>query len=111
MQLRPKGATITRGGGQTVSGRLCVKLTWAEEDVKSWHSKSAHSAENTSMAPVRPQSPDDAGEMGRIPGLPSATGLSFTSRRAAAEWLPLVPDKPEPPGEGAELRLEDCARG
>lgn len=35
------------------------------------------------------QSPDDAGEMGRIPGLPSATGLSFTSRRAAAEWLPL----------------------
>lgn len=55
-QLRPKVAPITGVGGQLESGRLRVKLTWAEEDVKSWHSKSAHRAENTSMAPVRPHS-------------------------------------------------------
>lgn len=57
-----------------------MTLTWAEEDVKSWQSKSAHSPENSSMAPVGPQSPDDAGEWVESPvsrpqqGSPSRRG-------------------------------------
>lgn len=125
MQVGPKGATITgaeptsAGGSELFSIRLCVNLTWASVDVKSWHSRSAHRAENTSMAPARPhrlqmmwgkwvKSPVPVvGHSAPV----SATGLSFTPRRRCWMASSLVPDKPEPPGEGAELRLQNCARG
>lgn len=34
--------------------RHLITLTWAEDDVKSWHSKSTQRAENTAMAPRSP---------------------------------------------------------
>lgn len=89
-QLRAKVAPITGVGGairvRTASRKThlgrggCQKLAQQERPQSREH-------QHGSSSPS--QSPDDAGEMGRIPGLPSATGLSFTSRRAAAEWLPL----------------------
>lgn len=36
---------------------LKATLTWADDDVKSWHNKSTQSAENTTMAPSSPSKP------------------------------------------------------
>lgn len=78
---------------------LKATLTWADDDVKSWHSKSTQSAENTTMAPSAPSKTRVYAEKkGQIPGSRSSLThpqrrqlgtLSFSSRRTAPEWLSL----------------------
>lgn len=104
-----------------------VNLTWAEDDVKSWHSRSAHRAESTSMAPLGPHGLQmmRGGVWGRewvkSPVLDhsapaSSTGLSFTSGRAAAEWLRLWLGlnsdwRTVHGGEGGGVRSNEKGRG
>lgn len=95
--------------------RLCVNLTWAKVDVKSWHSRSAHRAENTSMAPARPQSPDDVRKMIEIPRSRSRSlgpRVRNSALLHAAECLPpRFQMKPSLQAKGAELKTGEASAG
>ena len=77
--------------------RHLMNPTWAEDDVKSWHSKSTQRAEHTAMSdPLSLTNPSLRGKRSnpRFPVLAhsppaSATEPSFTSLRNAPEWLSL----------------------
>lgn len=94
--------------------------TWAEDDVKSWHSKSTQRAENTAMPdPLSPHKSEFTRNKVKSP-VPGPRSLPPSVRNGAFLHLAaqnsrmaisLVPDKPEPPVGGAELNLVHCSQG
>lgn len=94
-------------------GNNLVTLTWAEDDINSWDNKSTQSAESTAIAPHSPSQTRVYTEKVKSPALgplslpPSVQNGAFLHLAAHSSWIAfsLVPDKPEPPAEGAELNL------
>lgn len=99
MPVKAPHITTERCGSGYIERRMrrLITLTWDEDGVKSWHSKSTQRAENTVMAPRSPSHTRVYADKVKSPGSrssvtsppASATEPSFTSRRAAPEWLSL----------------------